>query len=63
MTAAYWFTSSTSIANPAVTIARTLSGTGKRMLIPNALNSAEVGEWCRTRFDGALLCGFRTRRG
>ncbi len=40
MTAAYWFTSSTSFANPAVTIARTLSGTGKRMLIPNALNSA-----------------------
>ena len=27
ITAAYWFTSSTSFANPAVTIARTLSGT------------------------------------
>ena len=52
ITAAYWFTSSTSFANPAVTVARTLSNTfsGIRPLdAPLFLVAQIAGALCATR--------------
>lgn len=44
MTAAYWFTASTSFANPAVTIARSMSDTFARVLLAFALRRSLLQE-------------------
>jgi glycerol uptake facilitator-like aquaporin len=49
ITAAYWFTSSTSFANPAVTLARTLSNTFA------GIAPASVGAFIAMQIVGALL--------
>lgn len=51
ITAAYWFTASTSFANPAVTVARSLTNTfaGVRPLdVPAFLSAQFVGAFCAT---------------
>jgi glycerol uptake facilitator-like aquaporin len=48
ITAAYWFTASTSFANPAVTIARALSDTFA------GIRPADVGLFCAAEFAGAV---------
>lgn len=61
ITAAYWFTSSTSFANPAVTIARTLSNTfaGIRPVDALAFLPAEiVGGLAAAAFVSWLAAGF-----
>ncbi len=47
--AAYWFTSSTSFANPAITIARSLSNTFA------GIRPADVPEFIVAQLGGALL--------
>lgn len=51
ISAGYWFTSSTSFANPAITIARALSDTFAGIAI------ADVGPFIAAQIAGALLAG------
>jgi glycerol uptake facilitator-like aquaporin len=56
--AAYWFTASTSFANPAVTIARALSDTfaGIRVSdVPYFVVTQAIGAWCGGLVSGWLL--------
>ena len=53
--AAYWFTSSTSFANPAVTIARSLSDTFA------GIRLADVPMFIVAQIFGAALAGFAAR--
>jgi len=57
ITAAYWFTASTSLANPAVNIARSLRRTCRYIPIPLAgSQSPTVGpERCRSSFCGSVV--------
>jgi glycerol uptake facilitator-like aquaporin len=55
ITAAYWFTASTSFANPAVTIARSLSDTFA------GIRSADVGPFIVAQMLGALAAMFVSR--
>ena len=52
ITAAYWFTASTSFANPAVTIARSLTDTF------SGIAPEHVGAFCLAQFLGASLAAF-----
>ena len=54
--AAYWFTSSTSFANPAVTVARSLTATFAGIAPENA------AAFILSQFAGALLFGWLYRR-
>jgi glycerol uptake facilitator-like aquaporin len=49
ITAAYWFTASTSFANPAVTIARTFSDTFA------GIEAADIGGFIGAQFAGAII--------
>lgn len=51
ITAAYWFTASTGFANPAMTLARTLTGSGA------GLQPADMPAYLLAQFTGAA-CGF-----
>jgi glycerol uptake facilitator-like aquaporin len=53
--AAYWFTPSTSFANPAVTIARSLSNTF------SGIRPADVPLFIAAQFAGAASAAFLTR--
>ena len=55
ITAAYWFTSSTSFANPAVTIARSLSDTFA------GIRPADVAPFVMAQFAGAIAATFLFR--
>ena len=55
ITAAYWFTASTSFANPAVTIARTFSNTFA------GIRSADVAAFIAAQFVGAIAALFISR--
>jgi glycerol uptake facilitator-like aquaporin len=55
ITAAYWFTSSTSFANPAVTIARSLSDTF------TGIRSVDVPTFVAAQFAGAIAATFLFR--
>ncbi len=58
VTAAYWFTASTSFANPAVAIARSLTNTfsGIRPIdLPGFIAAQLIGATCATVFAGWLL--------
>jgi len=61
ITAAYWFTASTSFANPAVTVARAMSDTFA------GIAPAGVAAFVAAQLAGALLAvaaaGWLTRRG
>ena len=56
--AAYWFTASTSFANPAVTLARSLSDTFAGIApssVPAFILAQIAGALTATAFDGAVL--------
>jgi glycerol uptake facilitator-like aquaporin len=55
ITAAYWFTASTSFANPAVTIARALSDTFA------GIRPADVAPFIVAQFAGAVAAAFASR--
>jgi len=55
ITAAYWFTASTSFANPAVTIARALSDTFA------GIRPADVAPFILAQFAGAVAAAFGAR--
>ena len=64
ITAAYWFTSSTSFANPAVTLARSLSATfsGIRPIdVPSFVVAQISGAFAATMFFRWLVPALRTR--
>ena len=60
ITAAYWFTASTSFANPAVTIARSISDTFAG--IAPAHVAAFIGAQVAGAFAGAALAGWLLSR-
>ncbi|MEO6582173.1 MAG: MIP/aquaporin family protein [Sphingomicrobium sp.] len=66
ITAAYWFTSSTSFANPAITVARSLSDTFAGIApcdVPLFIAAQLIGAACAAVVAKALFNGKTTERG